>query len=268
MKAEDVLGMMVPATYAVMAIVEKIAPARKFPKVAWWNLLGIAFLVMMGAISAVGPLLMPVEWLAKHRLIDGTRLGVVGGVLVGYPLVALVAMAIHRGLHASTWLWRWTHQMHHAPARLDMPGSVFFHPFDAILQSTVSLAAATFVLGLDPLAAGIVGYVAVFYSLFQHWNVKTPRVLGYLIQRPESHCVHHARDVHAFNYSDFPLWDILFGTFRNPATFEGEVGFAEPAPIRKMLVGVDVHAEGTPNARALGSSGDGRATVSCGDTAA
>jgi sterol desaturase/sphingolipid hydroxylase (fatty acid hydroxylase superfamily) len=253
-KAEDILGMMVPATYLVMAVVEKIFPARKFPNVPWWNLLGVVFLVLMGLIGAVGPLLLPPDWVAAHRLFDGTRLGVLGGVLVGYPIVALFGMAIHRGLHASSWLWRWTHQMHHAPKRVDIPGAAFFHPFDALLQSTLSLAVATFVLGVGPLASAIVGYVALFYALFQHWNVKTPRILGYLIQRPESHCVHHARDVHAYNYSDFPLWDILFGTFRNPAAFEGAVGFAEPAPIAKMLIGVDVHADGTPNARPVATA--------------
>jgi sterol desaturase/sphingolipid hydroxylase (fatty acid hydroxylase superfamily) len=249
-KAEDVLGMMVPATYIFMAIVEKIFPARKFPKVPWWNLLGIGFLLVIGALGAVAPVLLPVEWLAKHRLVDGTRLGIVGGVLVGYPVTALAGYAYHRLLHNSQTLWRWTHQMHHAPKRLDIPGSVFFHPFEMILQNVLSITVATLVLGLEPLAAGIVGYVAIFYSLFQHWNVRTPRFLGYLIQRPEAHCVHHARDLHAFNYSDFPLWDILFGTFRNPATYEGEVGFAQHAPMGKMLIGVDIHAEGTPNAAA------------------
>ena len=85
-------------------------------------------------------------------------------------------------------------------------------------------------------------------------RLQTPRVLGYLIQRPESHCVHHERDVHAYDYSDFSLWDIVLGTFRDPATFEGEVGFAEPAAIGKMLIGVDVHAEGTPNARSVAAA--------------
>ena len=54
--------------------------------------------------------------------------------------------------------------------------------------------------------------------MFQHWNVKTPRWLGYIIQRPESHGLHHELGVHARNYSDFPLWDMLMGTFVNPET--------------------------------------------------
>ena len=45
--------------------------------------------------------------------------------------------------------------------------------------------------------------------------ISSNRGLGYLIQRPESHAIHHARGVHAHNYADLPLWDIVFGTFRN-----------------------------------------------------
>jgi hypothetical protein len=35
--------------------------------------------------------------------------------------------------------------------------------------------------------------------------------------------------VHAYNYGDFPLWDILFGTFKNPRDFgTNDVGFPSP----------------------------------------
>ena len=55
--------------------------------------------------------------------------------------------------------------------------------------------------------------------------MRTPQWIGYLIQRPESHCVHHRMGVHYYNYADFPVWDMLFGTFRNPREFRGECGF-------------------------------------------
>ena len=61
--------------------------------------------------------------------------------------------------------------------------------------------------------------------MFQHWNIHTPRALGYFVQRPESHCLHHQRNVHARNFGDLPLWDMVFGTFHNPKRFEGTVGF-------------------------------------------
>jgi sterol desaturase/sphingolipid hydroxylase (fatty acid hydroxylase superfamily) len=62
-------------------------------------------------------------------------------------------------------------------------------------------------------------------ELFYHWNIKTPKWLGYIIQRPEQHDVHHERHGHRFNYGDLPVWDWLHGTYRNPETFNKECGF-------------------------------------------
>jgi len=64
-----------------------------------------------------------------------------------------------------------------------------------------------------------------------------------LIQRPESHNIHHARGIHGYNYSDLPLWDMLFGTFLNPRTLASvECGFYTGASSRlvDMLLGKDV----------------------------
>lgn len=107
-----------------------------------------------------------------------------------------------------------------------------------------TILVSVFVLGLDPLAAGVIGYISAFYGMFQHWNVKTPQWLGYVIQRQESHGLHHELGVHARNYSDFPLWDILMGTFKNPETFSGDVGFAGTSPQRvgAMISFRDVNA--------------------------
>jgi sterol desaturase/sphingolipid hydroxylase (fatty acid hydroxylase superfamily) len=142
-------------------------------------------------------------------------------------------------------LWLLGHQLHHSPNRLDIPGSVYFHPLDIALQTAPATLVSVFVLGLEPAAAGTVGYISAFYGMFQHWNVRTPRWLGYIIQRPESHGLHHELGIHNRNYSDFPLWDILMGTFVNPTTFDGEVGFAGGAPkhIVAMLLFQDVDVE-------------------------
>jgi sterol desaturase/sphingolipid hydroxylase (fatty acid hydroxylase superfamily) len=47
----------------------------------------------------------------------------------------------------------------------------------------------------------------------------------------------------ARNYSDFPLWDMLLGSWRNPRHFEGEVGFEAPTDRRTgaMLAFRDVN---------------------------
>ena len=52
--------------------------------------------------------------------------------------------------------------------------------------------------------------------------------------------------MHAYNYSDLPLFDILFGTFRNPRDFAAEQGFWQGASSRvpQMLVFRDVARQG------------------------
>jgi sterol desaturase/sphingolipid hydroxylase (fatty acid hydroxylase superfamily) len=252
METVDLVGLLVPVTYLVMLAIESLRPARRFPARRGWTWMGIAFLVGIGVVSTVVPLLVPADWLLAHRWTDGTGLGVAGGALVGYVVLSAVMYAYHRLMHSVPLLWRLTHQIHHSPQRVDMSGSVLFHPVEMVLQVLMQLFVTLLLLGLDPLAAALTGYLAAFYGMFQHWNVRTPQWLGYLIQRPEAHCEHHRKDVHAYNYGDLPVWDLLLGTFRNPATFEGECGFEAPADrqVGAMLAFRDVNGPARPLARA------------------
>src|SRR5690606_12219434 len=90
----------------------------------------------------------------------------------------------------------------------------------------------TLLVGLSPEAATMVLYATTFMAVFQHANIRTPRWMGYILQRPESHSIHHGRGVHAYNYSDLPLFDILFGTFRNPRRHAPQQGFYDGASQR------------------------------------
>jgi sterol desaturase/sphingolipid hydroxylase (fatty acid hydroxylase superfamily) len=244
METADLISLAIPATYFVFLVTERLWPARQFPARKGWQWIGIVFLLLIGTAGVVVPLALPGEWLAAHRWMDGTGLGVAGGAIVGYFVLSGVSYAWHRTAHNVGFLWRGFHQLHHSPQRVDIPGSVLFHPLEMGVQVLLQLFVTVIVLGLDPLAAALVGYVAAFYGMFQHWNVRTPKWLGYLIQRPESHCVHHRKGVHYYNYGDLPLWDILLGTFRNPGEFNGECGFETPADRRfgAMLAFADANA--------------------------
>ncbi len=85
----------------------------------------------------------------------------------------------------------------------------------------------------------------MFLAVFQHTNINTPQWLGYLIQRPESHTIHHGKGIHRYNYSDLPIFDIIFGAFRNPKHYDVEVGFYEgaSAKIREMILCQDVNRQ-------------------------
>jgi sterol desaturase/sphingolipid hydroxylase (fatty acid hydroxylase superfamily) len=240
----DLIGLLAPVTYFVFLATERAWPARAFPPRRGWQWLGVAFLLLIGTVGIVTPLLIHGEWLEAHRWLDGTKLGIVGGTVVGYVLLEGLGYAWHRSAHNVGFLWRGFHQIHHSPNRVDIPGSVLFHPLEMIVYTLLQLFVTVIVLGLDPLAAAIIGYLLAFNGYFQHWNVRTPRWLGYVVQRPESHCVHHRLGVHYYNYSDFPPWDMLFGTFRNPPKYMGECGFEGGADRRlgAMLAFADVNA--------------------------
>jgi len=176
-------------------------------------------------------------------LIDGSGLGIIGGAVTGVLVYELVHYWYHRKAHEWNWLWRAGHQVHHSAESLDAFGAFYLHPLDAALFTTWSSLVFFPLLGLQPEAGMVAALFLTFNAMFQHANIGTPHWLGYLIQRPESHVIHHGRGIHRYNYSDLPLWDMVFGTFRNPRSVEGvEVGFYEGASARipAMLIGRDV----------------------------
>ena len=236
--------LLTPVTYLVLLAVEGKWPGRAFPARRGWQWVGVAFLLLSMTIGTALPLFLPLDWMAEHRWYDGTRLGVLGGAICGFVVLELAVYAWHRSAHACNPMWRAFHQIHHSPRRVDIPGALLFHPLETAAYTLISLAVTVIALGLDPLAAALTGYLFTFYALFQHCNVRTPRWLGFLIQRPESHCVHHRLGVHYYNFSDLPLWDLVFGTFRNPKEYPGECGFEGDRDRRlgAMLVFADVNA--------------------------
>lgn len=84
--------------------------------------------------GAVVPLLLPLDWMARHRWIDGTGLGVAGGTLAGWFVLSGVNFAYHRATHVVPLLWRASHKLHHSPQRVDISGAVLFHPFEMVIQ--------------------------------------------------------------------------------------------------------------------------------------
>lgn len=237
----DPLTWGVLATFAAFAALETLRPGRSFVRMRAWRAKGVLLFVVAIVLTSAAPLLWD-QWFADHRLIDARGLGHVGGAALGFVVLSLGIYVWHRALHGVPFLWRHLHQMHHSAERVDVFGAFLFHPFDLIALSLVGSASLVLVVGVTAPAAIAATLGATFCTMFQHANIRTPHWLGYVIQRPESHCVHHQRGVHAFNYGDIPLWDMLFGTFRNPRSFTGACGFHDGASERigAMLLGRDL----------------------------
>jgi len=203
---------------------EAFVPARRLPPISFWRTKGIIFFVFFFLLSSYVPLLYA-KWLPSAQLVNLTNMNVALASGIGILLYELGMYVWHRSMHKSNVLWRVFHQMHHSAERLDTYGAFFFSPFDMIGFTLLGTVCFSFVMGLPPQAITIVLLVTNFLSIFQHANIKTPSWVGYIVQRPESHAMHHAKGVHAYNYSDLPVFDLIFGTFRNPKDYVKETGF-------------------------------------------
>jgi len=236
----DLMGLACIPGFIALDLVHR---SRRFRTPRLWRLRAL----VVSAASFWLSLQITAFWgalLESRSLLDGRALGIAGGAVVGILAYELVGYWYHRAAHRFGILWRWAHQMHHSAESVDAFGAFYLHPIDTFFFTTWASLVFFPLLGLEPLAGTIAAAFLNLNAMLQHANIRTPRWLGYLVQRPESHGVHHQRGLHRYNYSDLPLWDMLFGTFRNPASWEDEAGFYHGASARvpEMLVGRDVSA--------------------------
>lgn len=237
----DPVSLVILSIYGALMLWEAIFPGRKLPVIKYWRLKGLVAFGVFFFLSSYLPMFIN-PYLEPYRLLDLTGLGAGWGALVAVLLYEFGVFAWHYLMHRSNLLWRMFHQMHHSAERLDTYGAFFFSPMDMIGWTVLGSICFSLIAGLTPQAITIMLLVTNFFSIFQHANIKTPQWLGYIIQRPESHTYHHARGIHKMNYSDLPLFDIIFGTFRNPKDFEHETGFYNGASERilEMLSARDI----------------------------
>lgn len=224
-----------------LGMAELIWPGSKYSvERSWiWVLKGVLWFCVSFTISGYVPVWVD-GWLAAHALMDLSWMGI-WGLVPATVAYQLLGYGYHRALHGVPFLWR-LHQTHHSSERIDMMSTFVFHPLDIIGWTLVSSVTAVGLTGVSVEAAVATALLNNAVAVFGHANLRTPRWLGYIVARPENHALHHARDVHGYNYADFPIIDMMFGTFRNPARFPREVGFWDGASNRvpALVLGLDV----------------------------
>lgn len=237
----DPVSQVVIGIYGLLMLWEAIFPARKLPHIKYWKLKGVFAFVLFFFLSSYLPIIWD-GYLATYQLFDLSVLGTYWGALAGVVIYEFGEYVWHRTMHNSNFLWKTMHQMHHSAERIDSYGAFYFSPLDMIGWVAVSSITLVLVAGFTPEATTLIILITTFLTIFQHSNVKTPVWLGYFIQRPEAHTVHHAKGVHAYNYAGITIFDILFGTFKNPKNYEHESGFYHGASnrIKDMLLFRDV----------------------------
>jgi sterol desaturase/sphingolipid hydroxylase (fatty acid hydroxylase superfamily) len=248
----DPISLTVLGLYGAMILLEALFPARPLPRIKGWKMRALVVFAFYFYLSSYLPLLWG-DTLAGYQLFDLQALNPYVGAAIGVLVYELLVYVWHRTMHRVHWIWRSFHQMHHSAERMDSFGAFYFSPLDTV-GFTFLISASLTVIGLGAQAVTYALYATTFLAVFQHLNIRTPQWLGYIVQRPESHSVHHGRGVHQYNYSDLPLFDILFGTFRNPEEFVREAGFYEgaSAKIAQILAFKDIAGSDFDPAMKLG----------------
>lgn len=235
---------LVALVFALIFTREVIAPASKNNCDRRWlvmasSLGGISLLCTIGVGYLFG------GTIRQHALISlpqGVPDFVVG--LLSFLTTSLLFYWWHRATHRWDFLWRNVHQLHHSALRIEALTAFFAHPLETVSAALITCFSSYIVFGASSLAAAWALLLTAVFDLYLHSDTHSPRWLGYIVQRPEMHRVHHAYGHHAQNYG-LPIWDILFGTWHNPTEPVLRCGFDEEksARIHAMLLGQDVHVQ-------------------------
>ncbi len=209
---------------AAFLTLERIAPGRELPHAPGWY--GRAVLVNLIQAAII----------LRHKPAVGRsnvrRLAVSSGG-VAEPGAAGLRRLVRRHIllllvaprPPPAGFWVVFHQVHHSPARIEAMTAFYKQPIEILADGALAAGILYLLLGCTLEGALWFNFFAAAGELFYHSNIRTPRWVKYVIQTPELHSIHHELDVHHFNYADLPLWDRLFGTYRDADTFATRCGF-------------------------------------------
>lgn len=140
-------------------------------------------------------------------------------VVVGIALWDLGNHLAHRWAHKTSFLWRF-HAVHHAAPRLSVVNTGRLHPID-VVKSVVIGAPLPVLLGVPPEVSMWYAAFNVFVGMLTHSNLDLRcGIFNWLFSTPNLHRWHHSP--HAVetdtNFGEATMiWDLLFGTYFNPA---------------------------------------------------
>lgn len=229
--------------FALCFVAERLFPGWSLPKVRTWPLrVVLVNLVQLGVVVLAG--VTWERWLSSASLFQlSTHVSPIVGGLIAYFIATFVFYWWHRWRHEYDALWRGFHQIHHSPQRLEVITSFYKHPGEMVVNSIIGSLLVYTLLGLSPEAGAIYTLCTALGEFFYHTSIRTPRWIGYVFQRPEMHRIHHQHGRHRNNYGDIVWWDMLFGTYENPAEWTGSCGFDDEKEqqLGAMLRYRDVH---------------------------
>ena len=181
-------------------------------------------------------------WARAHRLIDLEWLGIVGGALVAVVLTDFLGYWGHRLRHRLTPLWR-LHQLHHSAERVDVARSFLrTHPLDHGLRCIDATLVVPSCSGSNGPAAWRWRGIWLLRGRFHATPTCERRAGSVLCCNAPKRAIHHEARRSRLQLWGSALWDLVFGTYRNPHLAPAETGFWDGASGRlgALLTGADM----------------------------
>ena len=209
--------------FAVLVFVELIVPLREVParKARWGANLSLTVL-NIAVLSAIPVTFFTVAvWALEAGVGLFNAVSLPAALLILFTLLGrgFISFFTHYLMHRVPVLWR-LHRVHHLDTEMDVTTTVRFHPLEFVTNLIIG-APIVAALGLSPWVLLLYEILDAGVTLFSHANMSLPakldRVLRYFIVTPDLHRIHHSswQPETDSNFSAvFPIWDIIFGTFR------------------------------------------------------
>jgi len=196
----------------------------------------------MTAISIFTMMIIPVSFISSAQYASEKHFGLFNTIQLNWNIIALVTLLI-RGfisfftyflMHKIPFLWR-IHRVHHLDTEMDVSTNVRFHPFEFIINTIVGVPIIV-LFGFPVWVLMLYELFDVVITLVSHANISFPKriekILHYIIVTPDLHRVYHSSyqpETDTNFGAVFPVWDILFGTFKTKTR----------APQKEMEIGLE-----------------------------
>lgn len=234
----------------IIMILERIFPDQKLKPVdGWWK--WVIFINLFQLFAVILAIFTWEKWLQNTNYYKSVTdfhlkdyLSPFWCGCVAYFVNQWLFYHWHKARHEVYLFWILFHQFHHSASRIETITSFYKHPLEIIVDSQIMAVLSYSVLGIDSQATVWLSVFSAIGEYLYHMNIYTPRIFGYIFQRAVAHRCHHRfmkrRDTP--NFSDFPIFDILGGTFENPEYYDEPSGFSIDKEIRRfdMLLFKDV----------------------------
>lgn len=210
--------------FAIFGLTEWIAPKRKgsIDRRERWPANLILTVVNIAFLSTLPVTFLDAAMRAKESSVGFLNLATLPWIVAFIATLLLrgfISWFTHLLMHKVPFLWRF-HRTHHLDTELDVTTTVRFHPVEFGLSLIIGFP-LVYGFGLSITGLLIYEVLDAAVTLFSHANVSLPRrieiIVRYLIVTPDLHRVHHSawQPETDSNFSAvFPIWDVVFGTFR------------------------------------------------------